>query len=82
MKAELRVKFFRFSPTALRLFFIHGSERKFLVEKGIPADGKLVGSFHDSERDMFYLKIQSDSFDVVKYGAVIPQEDVVITNAP
>lgn len=58
-----------------------GTEVHFRVkENGLPADSKIVGSGYNSELAIFYLQIESESFEPVPIGHPFPVHDVVLEN--
>ena len=46
---------------------------------GIPRDAKIVGAGYDYDRNLFFVIVESESFDEIVEGEVIPTGDVTLT---
>lgn len=79
MKAKTsRVKIFRVTPETILGLLTVGSVHHFkVVENGLPADARLIGSGYDHHTNSFYFHVVSEAFDPVAEGALIPALDPV-----
>jgi len=55
-----------------------GAINKFKILKGLPEDSKIIGIKHDPFSDTAKILVESDSFELVQGGEMIPEGDAIV----
>jgi hypothetical protein len=77
-----KLRKFPISGLYLLTIFRTGDEIHLKVLQGFPPDSIIVRHFYDRDHHQYFLVIQSETFDPVKEGDMIPWGTVVISHAP
>jgi|CXWL01.1.fsa_nt_gi hypothetical protein len=73
----MRLKRFTLSPEGLCHALRTGSHLK-IVGEGVPQDGKVVRVFPNHETGCIELVVESESYEDLLVGCLIPQADPII----
>ncbi len=74
----MRVKRVAFRADAIVEFLIK-RKRSIRIIEGLPEDAKLLRAHYDSNTDQYYLLFESQEFEEVVEGAVIPFLDITFS---
>lgn len=75
-----RLRNFSISSIALTEIFGTGREGHFRIVEGFPSDARILRHSWDRERNAYFVTVQSESFDVVPRGHIIPEQNITIQN--